>query len=465
MIKFNFFLEKISWLIVSAFFNKIIQLVTSVFLIRLLTPEIFGLTAISLSIFYLTQGLLNMGFESALIQDNLKINQSKISSAWTMEVLKGIILCVVLFSFSHQISLFLEKTEVRPLLQLTSLIFLIDGFKNIHVVFLKKNMNFKKIFILEFFPFLASSIFTLLLAIKFKEAWIIIAGLIVNRLLYTLLSYVITNSKLKLKVSIAQIKDLFSFGKWIILSSILSIVRVQGVNFFLAKCVGFESLGIYNRSVTFSEELFNQVNNIYWKFGYPYLSKNNLDNKNLLSVFTKTFEVMFYITLILFYSLILIADVFVNSFFDVVIWADMIVMIKLISIYSLIMLLQSPFGILYQSIGLPRLATKVNFLFFIVIITTIYPFFLLYHVNGVIFSLILSSLVAFIYNNYLLHKYIELSLYKIYYPLKNNFFILLCIFLGFNICFESSLFLLLFPFVGVSIVFKKHIQSFLKNDQ
>lgn len=325
-------------------------------------------------------------------------------------------------------------------------------------------MKFKKVFILEFFPFLLSSLITLLLALEFKEAWIIIAGLILNRLLYTILSYVITDSRLKLKFNIVQIKDLFSYGKWIILSSILSIFRVQGVNFFLAKLVGFELLGIYNRSVTFSEELFNQVNNLYWKFGFPYLSKNNLDNNILLNVFIKFFETTFYITLILFYSLFLISDIFINTFFDVLIWGDMIGMIKLISVYSLIVLLQSPFGILYQSIGLPKLATKVNFLFFITIIIAIYPLFLLYHIEGVLYSLILSSLVTFIYNNFLIYKYINLSLFKIYYPLKNNFLILFFIFFSFNIFLKSSFFVLIFPFVTFTLVFKRQIQSILKND-
>ena len=468
MLRLNSSINKIGWLLASAFCNKVVQLTTSIILINLLTPEIFGLTTISLSIFFLTQGILNLGFESALIHDNININNSKIFSAWTMEVVKGFILCIFLFLLSHQISLLLGNLEIEILLKLTSLIFLIDGLKNINIVFLKKNMEFKKIFFLEFFPFLISNVITLILAITYKEAWIIIFGLIMNRLLYTILSYIITDSKIKFKFDIFQVKELFSYGRWIITSSIFSILRVQGINVFLAKFVGFESLGIYNRSVNFSEDLFNQVNNLYWKFGFPYLSKHNLDKNNLFFVFIKTFEVMFCISLILFFTIILISDTFISTFFDVNIWGEMIVLMKLISVYSLIVLAQSPFGILYQAIGLPKLGTKTNILFFIILLLITYPLFLLFQINGVVYALILSSALTFIFNNYLIYKYIGLELYRIYFPLKNKFLQLTFIFILFilmNIIIESFFLNLLFPVFSFLTIFKGQLLSFLTNDQ
>ena len=107
-----------------------------------------------------------MGFESALIQDNLNINDSKIFSAWTMEVLKGIILCVVLFSFSHQISLFLEETEVKLLLQLTSLIFvmffLVAQLYNKIILIIKKNNLFFILYVCEY----NLCVFTVLICIR-----------------------------------------------------------------------------------------------------------------------------------------------------------------------------------------------------------------------------------------------------------------------------------------------------------
>ena len=75
----------------------------------MLSPEIFGLVTISMSIFFLTQGFLNLGFDSAIIQDNMDNNTTKIYSAWTLEIIKGLFLSSSLFFMSDFISILFEK--------------------------------------------------------------------------------------------------------------------------------------------------------------------------------------------------------------------------------------------------------------------------------------------------------------------------------------------------------------------
>ena len=149
---------------------------------NLLSPEIFGLVTISMSIFFLTQGFLNLGFDSAIIQDNMDNNTTKIYSAWTLEIIKGLFLSSSLFFMSDFISIFLENDSLSFLLKLTSLIFIIDSLKNIKIILLKKEMKFKKIFFLEFLPYFFSTVLTILVALKIKEAWVVIAGIILNKI-------------------------------------------------------------------------------------------------------------------------------------------------------------------------------------------------------------------------------------------------------------------------------------------
>ena len=76
-------------------------------------------------------------------------------------------------------------------------------------------MKFKKIFFLEFLPYFFSTVLTILVALKIKEAWVVIAGIILNKILYVIMSYIITDYKFKLDFNLNIFKDLFDFGKWI----------------------------------------------------------------------------------------------------------------------------------------------------------------------------------------------------------------------------------------------------------
>ena len=150
---------------------------------------------------------------------------------------------------------------------------------------------------------------TILVALKIKEAWVVIAGIILNKILYVIMSYIITDYKFKLDFNLNIFKDLFDFGKWIFASSILTIFRVQGINLFLGKFIGIDTLGVYGRSSVFSEELFNQLNNLYWKFNFPYLSSHNTNQNNFFNAFYKSFKFIFFFALLFLLSITLISRV------------------------------------------------------------------------------------------------------------------------------------------------------------
>ena len=51
-----------------------------------------------------------------------------------------------------------------------------------------------------------------------------------------------------------------------------------------------------------------------------------------------------------------------NNFFDPTIWKNLDLYINLLSIYSFLVIIQSPLGIMYQAIGSPKYGTRINLL-------------------------------------------------------------------------------------------------------
>ena len=304
---------------------------------------------------------------------------------------------------------------------------------------------------------------TILVALKIKEAWVVIAGIILNKILYVIMSYIITDYKFKLDFNLNIFKDLFDFGKWIFASSILTIFRVQGINLFLGKFIGIDTLGVYGRSSVFSEELFNQLNNLYWKFNFPYLSSHNTNQNNFFNAFYKSFKFIFFFALLFLLSITLISKSFMNNFFDPTIWKNLDLYINLLSIYSFLVIIQSPLGIMYQAIGSPKYGTRINLLSTLLIIISIYPSYYYFEIFGVLFSLIFSSAISFLYNYYISKKIFKIDFYKIFNSIKNilaRAISLYVLFFVFNIYFEIFYINLFYPitliFIEYKIYFKKY---------
>jgi len=94
------FSKKISsgafWITISSFSARILNTISAIILARILLPEDFGLMAISLSIISFSLGTTQTGFDSALIQKKHTAVEL-LNTAWTIELLRNIIVFLIIF--------------------------------------------------------------------------------------------------------------------------------------------------------------------------------------------------------------------------------------------------------------------------------------------------------------------------------------------------------------------------------
>jgi O-antigen/teichoic acid export membrane protein len=199
------------------------------------------------------------------------------------------------------------------------------------------------------------------------------------------------------------------------------------MNFFISKFFGFTYLGLYNRSSSFSEEIFNQFSNITWKVGFPLYSKAKNDNNLINTVYENSLKLLTILVYPLTFLIYFSSSYFVDLLFDKE-WILMSILIKLFCLLGLMTVLLIPTGILLQSIGKPKIATKLNLYLNLFTIIIIYPLSSTYGIEGVIYSLILSVLFIYPFHYYELKKLINFNfLFRtISPPLISSVLMLLC---------------------------------------
>ncbi len=122
---------------------KVISVVSTMMLARLLTPADFGLMALVSSCYAMVELIRAFGFDIALIQ-NQQASREHYDTAWTMNIIFALLASSVIVFLSAIISNFYDDPRLTSALLVIALIIFIDGFWNIGTVEFKKQLNFKQ---------------------------------------------------------------------------------------------------------------------------------------------------------------------------------------------------------------------------------------------------------------------------------------------------------------------------------
>jgi PST family polysaccharide transporter len=144
----------IAWNYVSFGLGKILVLVTTAILARLLTPEEFGIVAFAtITIEYLSI-LKDLGLGAALIHRRENVAEAA-NTVFTLNLLLGIFLTVTAFIIAPFVAVFFREPLITPILRWVGLTFVLNALGSIHIVRLQRELNFQQ----KLIPDLGRSVF------------------------------------------------------------------------------------------------------------------------------------------------------------------------------------------------------------------------------------------------------------------------------------------------------------------
>ena len=146
------------------------------------------------------------------------------------------------------------------------------GFNNIGIVFFRKDMQFNKIFLLNFAEMLTRAVTSIVLAFILRNVFALAYGILASRVMTLFLSYILHPYRPRLKFNLKKAGELFDFGKWLLGSSILKYVINQGDKAVVGKLIDVTSLGFYGLAYRMSMLPVKQITNIVAQVMFPTFS-------------------------------------------------------------------------------------------------------------------------------------------------------------------------------------------------
>lgn len=242
--------------------QQFIRLISNLILTRLLVPEYFGLMALVTSTLVLLTLMTDLGVSRSVV--NHQDNQPHFfETAWTLQLLQSGVICIVAIIAAYPMSLFYGEPDLFPLLSIAGFAMLIRGFTSLGCALAEKAVKPKLNIIILISSQATSALAMLIAAYYMRSVYALAIGVLVESTTRMSLSYLFYNKHYcHFRLDKKAAKNILSFGKWILLSSALSILTGQGDALILGAFMPMEMLGKYVIASVFAGAIVLALNAI-----------------------------------------------------------------------------------------------------------------------------------------------------------------------------------------------------------
>lgn len=383
---------------------------------RLLVPEMFGVMAVANVLIIGLQLCSYFGIHHNIIQSHRGDEPAFLNTAWTFQIMRGLIIFLLAIGLAG--GLFLANTyglvsensayhnPVLPsVLAALSFTALISGFESTRLATANRSMKLGRKTILELISQIAGLSVMMTWALIDKSIWALVAGTIMTSCTSTLLSHwFIKGLTNRLMWDKAIFKELFNFGKWMLLTTILGYLVGSGDRLVLAGLIKADVLGVYTIALFMSGALQDVLSKLTTNAALPVLSKVVRERREELSVVYYKIRLPIDLTIlficgVLFYSGHLITDILYDHRYAS---AGHMLEILAISLFGSRYVLSEQ---VYIALGKPTLLMPAQILQLLVTFSVIAPVYNAYGLDAAIWVIALTPLLALPVTAYFMTKY------------------------------------------------------------
>ena len=221
-------------MVVMRWVDRLIGIVSTLLLARILLPYDFGIVAMASVVVGFIDVIFDLGVNVAIIQRKSP-DQSFYNTAWTLRIMQAFAVALLLIALAPFASDYYHDQRVTGAIQMMAVSLLIASFENIGIVNFQKDLNFIADARFVLLKRLTSFFFTIALTLALESYWGMIIGALCGRLFGTILSFSV--HPMRPRFSLQDFRAIFTVSQWIFVKNIsqyldrnLHIIFVGGVS-------------------------------------------------------------------------------------------------------------------------------------------------------------------------------------------------------------------------------------------
>lgn len=284
-----------------------IQFVVLIVLARILLPKDFGLIVLVAIFIMIANVLVQSGFNTALIQKK-NADEVDFSSVFYLNLFVASILYVLLFIFSPFIAIFFEEVQLVLILRILAITLFFGAINSIQNAVIARNMQFKKQFFSSLGAVLVSGIIGITIAYHNFGVWALVVQQLTHQFLITLILWFTVKWKPKMLFSFKRLRDLFSFGWKLLLSSLIDVIYTNIYGLLIGKMFSPIFLGFYSRGEQFPSFIVSNINGSIQSVMLPALSSHQENRQRVKEMVRRSIVTSSFIVFPMMVGLAVIAE-------------------------------------------------------------------------------------------------------------------------------------------------------------
>ena len=260
-----------AWSAVERISIQAVQFVIGIVLLRILSPPEFDIIAILLVFITISQVFIDSGFTKALIQKQNR-TEDDISTVFLFNIALSLICYVFLWLAAPFIADFYQIEELILLLRVLALSLIVNALFTVPVTLYTIELDFKVITKVNFTSSVISGIIAIYMAYVDFGVWALVAQALIKSILTAILIWFSLKWKPSWVFSKASLKELFSYGSNLLISSILNTSVNKLYELVIPKVTAPGNLGYYTSGTRITDFIFGIMNAVLGRVLLPGLA-------------------------------------------------------------------------------------------------------------------------------------------------------------------------------------------------
>jgi len=308
----------IAWTVGAFALTQSVRVVSSIIMTRLLTPELFGIMVIVYSVRTGIDLLSDVGFGQSVVTNKNADQPEFYNTAWSIRLVRGILLWLGCCAAAVPLAHLYQIPILAWILPIAALYFALGGLTSLGGVFLQKRLQLAKLNIFDLIVESISTVSQIIFAYFSPTIWALVFGGLISavaRIIGT--HFLVPDVRHKFYISKEYAVQIFSFGKWILVSSTIFFFSANFDYLYLGKVIPLELLGVYGVARNLSEALNALATRVNFTVIFPFIAKHSeMPRADLREQLASTRAKFLLIAAFGFSLLVALADLLIGILYD-----------------------------------------------------------------------------------------------------------------------------------------------------
>jgi O-antigen/teichoic acid export membrane protein len=406
------------WNFSAYFLGKIVVLITTSILARILAKNDFGLVAVAVVAINYLSVLKDLGLGAALIQRKGDVDEA-VDTLFTINIILGFTLSAIVIPLAPFVAIYFKDPQVTPVLRWMGASFFINALGSVHTNWLVRNLDYRRKLIPELGGSFTKGIVSIGMAYLGYGVWSLVFGQLASALASVVLVWIILPWRPRFALDRTIARSLMKFGVSVTLIDIISEITDNIDYVIVGRIFGLVQLSIYTLAYRLPEMLL--IGNLWVMAGvvFPVFSTIQDRPGELRRGFLTSIRIVDLIAVPICLGLLIAADPIVRVVFGDQ-WLDTIPILRILAVYAWVYSLGYHVGGLYKAIGRPDISLKLSIFTLVIII----PALLIgsrFGLIGIAIGHLIAVLIRRLVSLSIATRFVKVSIVEIFGELKPSF--------------------------------------------